>query len=174
MKLSLHAKNHDIAELMLNFLSFNPFFRMTSFESLSQCRLFDSVRDKKKEQFLQRMMQVNREDVAKSTRQDRLRTALRMSKQSQMSKETRDSRPGEQGMGFPSFPIIELPIDSIEAFDYENAENAKYSVDDLRSILIEEIKHYRVKRDDHSSMDFKKVVPTSVKGSLVYRGSKSP
>ncbi len=119
------------------------------------------------------MMHVTKEDVQKSTRQDRLRTALRASKQSQMSKEMRESRSGEPGMGFPSFPIIELPIDSLEAFDYENAENAKYSVDDLRVILIEEIKHYRVKRDDHSSMDFTKTTH-SMKNSVVYRGSKSP
>jgi hypothetical protein len=28
----------------------------------------------------------------------------------------------------PKTPLIELPIDSLDAFDYENAENAKYSV----------------------------------------------
>ena len=49
-------------------------------------------------------------------------------------------------MLMPNFPIIELPIDSMDAFDYENAENAKYSVDDLRKILIDEIKVYERKR----------------------------
>ncbi len=34
---------------MINFLSFNPFFRMTAFECLTQCKLFDSVRNKRKE-----------------------------------------------------------------------------------------------------------------------------
>lgn len=59
---------------MLNFLSFNPFFRMTSFESLTQCRLFDSVRDKRKEQFLSRMMHATKEDVTQPMKKsDRLR-----------------------------------------------------------------------------------------------------
>ena len=57
---------------------------------------------------------------------------------------------------YPSFPIIELQIDSIDSFDYENAENAKYSVDDLRGILIEEIKIYR-NRHEMQAMEFKKV-----------------
>jgi hypothetical protein len=46
----------------------------------------------------------------------------------------------------PNFPIVQLEIDSMDAFDYENAENAKYSVDDLRHILIGEIKKFEAKR----------------------------
>ena len=30
-------------------LVFNPYFRMTALECLQECKLFDSVRDKKKE-----------------------------------------------------------------------------------------------------------------------------
>ena len=36
--------------------------------------------------------------------------------------------------------LIELPIDSTDAFDYEDASKAKYSVPQLISILSEEIK----------------------------------
>ena len=35
--------------------------------------------------------------------------------------------------------IIELPIDSSDAFDYENPDNAKYSVNDLKYILHKEL-----------------------------------
>ena len=35
--------------------------------------------------------------------------------------------------------IIELPIDSSDAFDYENPDNAKYSVNDLKYILHREL-----------------------------------
>ena len=48
---------------------------------------------------------------------------------------------------FPRIPLIELPIDSLDAFDYENAENAKYTVIDLRNILADEILYFRFKND---------------------------
>ena len=35
--------------------------------------------------------------------------------------------------------IIELPIDSSDAFDYENPDNAKYSVNDLKYIIHKEL-----------------------------------
>ena len=35
--------------------------------------------------------------------------------------------------------MIELPIDSSDAFDYENPDNAKYSVNDLKYILHKEV-----------------------------------
>jgi hypothetical protein len=47
----------------------------------------------------------------------------------------------------PRTPLIELPIDSLDAFDYENAENAKYTVNDLRNILADEILYFRFKND---------------------------
>ena len=37
--------------------------------------------------------------------------------------------------------MIALDIDSVDAFDYEDADNAKYSVPDLKAFLINEIKH---------------------------------
>ena len=37
--------------------------------------------------------------------------------------------------------LINLQIDSMDAFDYEDADNAKYSVPDLKAFLINEIKH---------------------------------
>ena len=42
----------------------------------------------------------------------------------------RDSGPG---------PMVELAIDSSDAFDYENPDNAKYSVNDLKFILHKEV-----------------------------------
>lgn len=36
-------------------------------------------------------------------------------------------------------PMIELAIDSSDAFDYENPDNAKYSVNDLKFILHKEV-----------------------------------
>jgi hypothetical protein len=98
-------------------------------------------------------------------RSDKMRRTLRNSKESQLSREFQ-GEVIEPGVGFPSYPIIELPIDSLEAFDYENAENAKYTVEDLRGILIEEIKLYRIRRENIQSF--------SLNGSKVYRGSKSP
>lgn len=35
--------------------------------------------------------------------------------------------------------MIELAIDSSDAFDYENPDNAKYSVNDLKFILHKEV-----------------------------------
>ena len=35
--------------------------------------------------------------------------------------------------------MIELAIDSSDAFDYENPDNAKYSVNDLKFILHKEL-----------------------------------
>ena len=96
-----------------------------------------------------------------------------MSKESKLSKEQYPEFP-EQGLGFPAIPIIELPIDSLEAFDYENADKAKYSVDDLRGILISEIKIYRTRREKGSTANYKKVVPQDLNSSGGYRGSKSP
>ena len=40
---------------------------------------------------------------------------------------------------------IELNIDRIEAFEYENTANAKYSVDDLKKMVIDEIIYYNHK-----------------------------
>ena len=52
---------------------------------------------------------------------------------------------GIHGYGdpIPSTHLIELPIDALDAFDYENAENAKFTVEDLRGILSDEIRYYK-------------------------------
>jgi hypothetical protein len=39
---------------------------------------------------------------------------------------------------------IELEIDSNEAFDYENPDNAKYTVDDLQTMLLKEIRSIEI------------------------------
>ena len=36
---------------------------------------------------------------------------------------------------------IELNIDRIEAFEYENTANAKYSVEDLKKMVMKNLKH---------------------------------
>lgn len=46
--------------------------------------------------------------------------------------------------------MIELAIDSSDAFDYENPDNAKYSVNDLKFILhreVVEIQSQNLQRD---------------------------
>ena len=97
-------------------LKFNPFFRMTSYECLTKCKVFDSVRDHKKEKYLKMLENLQKKDLRSSGND-------------------------------PRAPLIELPIDAIDAFDYENAENAKYTVSDLRGILAVEILFYRNKND---------------------------
>ena len=80
-------------------LSFNPYYRMTALECLQECKIFDSVRDKKKEAGLM---------ILKEASKDK--------------------------------SLINLQIDSMDAFDYEDADNAKYSVADLKAFLVHEIK----------------------------------
>jgi hypothetical protein len=43
-------------------LSFNPYFRMTALECLQECKIFDSVRDKKKEAGLMILKEASREN----------------------------------------------------------------------------------------------------------------
>ena len=69
---------------------------MTAYECLTECKIFDEVRDRKKELALFKMSQMKNCDV-------------------------------------------ELPIDSWDAFDYENANNAKYGVEDLKKMMKQEI-----------------------------------
>ena len=52
MRMQLNPKSQELADLLLNFLRLNPFYRMTSFEALSRCKIFDTVRDQKKEKYL--------------------------------------------------------------------------------------------------------------------------
>ena len=69
---------------------------MTAYECLTECKIFDEVRDRKKEMALFKMRQ-------------------------------------QKNIG------VELPIDSWDAFDYENASNARYSVNDLKHMMKQEI-----------------------------------
>jgi len=45
----ISAKNKELVLILQNMLSFNPYFRMTALECLTECKIFDVVRDKKKE-----------------------------------------------------------------------------------------------------------------------------
>ena len=51
-KKDLTFETSEIGDILLNFLSFNPYFRLSAFECLISCKLFDNVRDPKKELFL--------------------------------------------------------------------------------------------------------------------------
>lgn len=84
---------------------------MSSFECLSQCRVFDSVRDMKKEDYLRKLIM----------KLDNIRARE------------------------PKKLKIELLIDRLEAFEYENTANAKYSVDDLKKMVVDEIIFYNHK-----------------------------
>jgi hypothetical protein len=46
-----------MVDIQRNFLSFNPFLRMTAYECLTECKIFDQVRNKKKEMALFKMRQ---------------------------------------------------------------------------------------------------------------------
>lgn len=46
---SISRDHRDLVKVLFNLLNFNPYFRMTALECLQECRIFDSVRDKKKE-----------------------------------------------------------------------------------------------------------------------------
>jgi hypothetical protein len=69
----------------------------------------------------------------------------------------------------PRNPLIELSIDALDAFDYENAENAKYTVQDLRNILADEIFLYRKKNDKNNGTGTTSTAPGTHAGQ--YRGS---
>jgi hypothetical protein len=77
---------------------------MTALECLTECKIFDEVRDKKKEQGLQIMKDASKNKM-----------------------------------------LINLDIDSMDAFDYEDADNAKYSVADLKGFLSREIRLIQTK-----------------------------
>lgn len=55
----------------MNFLNLNPYFRLTAYECLINCKVFDSVRDKKKEAILDHITKVmsnNKQPLAKNKR----------------------------------------------------------------------------------------------------------
>jgi hypothetical protein len=49
IKSMISSKNKDLTNVLQNMLSFNPYFRMTAFECLIECKIFDGVRDTNKE-----------------------------------------------------------------------------------------------------------------------------
>ena len=46
---NLSSNNKELAEIMLNCLSLNPYYRLTAYDCLKNCKVFDSVRSEKKE-----------------------------------------------------------------------------------------------------------------------------
>lgn len=74
-----------------------------------QSRIFDSVRDMKKEDYLRKLL----------LKQDNAKTHKKLK--------------------------IELNIDRLDAFEYENTANAKYSVEDLKKMVVDEIIYYNHK-----------------------------
>ena len=58
-----------MCDIMMNYLNLNPYFRLTAYESILKCKLFDSVRgDRKKEIFLQALKKALDNTKAKSRR----------------------------------------------------------------------------------------------------------
>jgi serine/threonine protein kinase len=96
IKALLPEKYKALVEVMQNLLSFNPYYRMTAYEAL-QSKVFDSVRNTKKEEIIEKISNDPKCDIM-------------------------------------------LDVDRDDAFDYENSSNAKYSVNDLKNILANEIK----------------------------------
>jgi len=121
----------ELKNIAINFLQLNPYFRLTAFEALTQCKIFDGVRDLRKENILRKM----------------------------------------GGLEMPKSPMIELAIDDLEAFDYENADKAKYNVKDLHNILSEEIMYFRLKND---KVNFTNGTCSTSTGGPLRGSSKTP
>jgi hypothetical protein len=67
-----------MSEIMLNFLNLNPYFRMTAYQCLKNCRIFDSIRNQKNEEVLDYIQQqVNK--VRASSNQKRAAFKTQMS-----------------------------------------------------------------------------------------------
>jgi hypothetical protein len=60
MRTQLTSKMLEIQEIQINFLKLNPFFRMTSYESI-KLKIFDNVRDSKKEKTLKALLLMKQE-----------------------------------------------------------------------------------------------------------------
>ena len=127
---------------MLNCLSLNPYYRVTAYDSLKNCKVFDSVRSEKKENiidFIAHAINATKRPNAKQKRSRLNRQNKTMSTIIGLNLQTTGIAP------------IELDIDTTDAFDYENVENAKFTVDDLKMLLINEIKHYNYQQRLRSS-----------------------
>jgi hypothetical protein len=129
---------------MKSMLKFNPYFRMTAFECLQQ-KVFDNVRDAAKEKILYYMNSENQQLHNPNHNAAGFRSAETKGTQasSPMSLNKASTFEGVsscvRGRDSGPCPMIELAIDSSDAFDYENPDNAKYSVNDLRFILHKEV-----------------------------------
>ena len=136
--------NFEIIEIMKSMLKFNPYFRMTAFECLQQ-KVFDNVRDAAKEKILYYMNSENQQLHNPNHNAAGFRSAETKGTQasSPMSLNKASTFEGVsscvRGRDSGPCPMIELAIDSSDAFDYENPDNAKYSVNDLRYILHKEV-----------------------------------
>jgi hypothetical protein len=71
-------------------------------------------------------------------------------------------------------PLIELEIDDLDAFDYENAEKAKYNVNDLNAILTEEILYFRKKNEKNINNNLTNGTCSTSTGGPLRGSSKSP
>ena len=85
---------------------------------------------------------------------------------------------GDSIIPLPKVPLISLPIDAVEAFDYENAEKAQYTVNDLKQMLYDEIKHFRFKNDKPAGVSTSKtendslnILSTGISPDSLFRGN---
>ena len=146
LKYGISRVNYEIIEIMKSLLKFNPFFRMTAYECI-QSKSFDPVRDLQKEKILTFMQNENAQIYSQ--------TASQAQGSKSSDAKTQGTSPDSDQVTASTFEavsnniinkgqlankvMIELPIDSSDAFDYENPDNAKYSVNDLKYILHREV-----------------------------------
>lgn len=112
MTWGINTKTRELLTILMNCLSLNPYFRMTAVECLKMS-VFDTVRDKTKEKVL---------NLLKSKRGVYHKNRAKGS-----------SKASALGRG------IQLDVDHAAAFDYEQPENAKYTVKDIKQMLAREI-----------------------------------
>ena len=126
---------------MQSLLKFNPYFRMTAYECI-QSKVFDAVRDENKEKILHYMNQENQALHNMVPQAQGFKSAdnkFQVSSPKSKPATTFEQISSSASKHFQNRAMIELAIDSSDAFDYENPDNAKYSVNDLKFILHKEV-----------------------------------
>lgn len=182
----LTHNSEEMCEIMKNFLQLNPFMRMTAFECIMKCRIFDDVRVRSKENFLKKLQEISFQDLSKKNgaykapkvNKNNLQANINQNVQSvaapnllqknspkrsamfdknYANSTTENTRLNENGSPtadaqsilkkakYKNYDVdyhIELQIDTADAFDYEDLRNAKYAIDELKAMLIEQIQYF--------------------------------
>ena len=147
LKFGQSRVNFEVIELMKNLLKFNPYFRMTAYECMQQ-KVFDPVRDPTKEKILNYMHQENIQTYNSHSNSSSTQPGFKSADakfQACSPTSAQKTATTFEGISYSiqntqnNKVMIELPIDSSDAFDYENPDKAKYSVNDLKYILHREV-----------------------------------